>query len=218
MKTHNFPASVLTRSQFVTLPARTVTHKGRRIKVRAFIRYDDQCGNGHNTFSITGEYIPASCTSWVDASCGCVHEEIASAFPEIAPFIKWHLVSSDGPLHYVANTLYHATEHGPKAAWIEYCSPDAHADPLGLFDSKSHRFSKYVLSPEEARKAEGQPGYSVKWDEKSAKVANLDYARSCAVWPDATREQLLNESALLARLPALMAEFKRDVESLGFTY
>lgn len=38
------------------------------------------------------------------------------------------------------------------------------------------------------------------------------------IWPEATLEQLQDEEALLARLPGLLEEFKRDVESLGFTY
>jgi len=65
------------------------------------IRYDDQCGNGHNSFSITGDIHGRN----IDIG-GCVHEEIAEHFPELAKYIKWHLCSSDGPLHYVANTLY----------------------------------------------------------------------------------------------------------------
>ena len=59
------------------------------------------------------------------------------------------------------------------------------------------------------------------WDEKTAKEANLDHARSSAVWPDATDEDLLTpglETRLQARLPRLMKEFKAAVESLGFVY
>jgi len=40
-------------------------------------------------------------------ACGCLHDEIRQHFPELAHLIKWHLVSTDGPLHYIANTLYH---------------------------------------------------------------------------------------------------------------
>lgn len=36
--------------------------------------------------------------------------------------------------------------------------------------------------------------------------------------PDATLEQLRDKAALIERLPALMKEFKRDVESLGMEY
>jgi len=79
---------------------------GRVIKVK--IRFDDECGNGHNTFSITGDiYHPGN----NDIDCGgCIHDEIAKYFPKLKKYIQWHLVSSDGPMHYIANTMYHAEE------------------------------------------------------------------------------------------------------------
>ena len=60
--------------------------------------------------------------------------------------------------------------------------------------------------------------YKMELDEKTIKVANLDAARSCAIWPDATIEQLRDVQALNARLPALMAAFRKDIEGFGFTY
>ncbi len=113
------------------------------------IRYDDECGNGHNTFAITGT---------TPDTCGCIHDVIVRAMPELEPLIKWHLMSSDGPLHYIANAVYHA------------------------------------------------------------ECGNLNAARRTAIWPDATLDQLQDEDALNARLPALIAEFKVAMESLGFTF
>jgi hypothetical protein len=48
------------------------------------------------------------CEGGRDVAGGCIHEEIAKHFPGLAPLIKWHLCASDGPMHYVANTVYHA--------------------------------------------------------------------------------------------------------------
>lgn len=77
---------------------------GDGFTVAAFVRFDDSCGNGHATFSVTGEMRgPAG------AYCGgCVHDDIAQHFPELRHLLPWHLCASDGPLHYVANTIYHA--------------------------------------------------------------------------------------------------------------
>lgn len=76
----------------------------RHLSIRAEVNFDDSCGNGHNTFSITGEvYKPGA--SDIEMG-GCLHEEIAKHFPELAPLIKYHLFSSDEPLHYISNTLY----------------------------------------------------------------------------------------------------------------
>jgi len=57
------------------------------------------------------------------------------------------------------------------------------------------------------------------WGE--GKARELDAARSSAIWPDATDEDLTApglEDRLLARLPKLMQEFRAAVESLGFTF
>lgn len=111
-------------------------------------------------------------------------------------------------MHYVANTIYHATEHGPTSAWVYYEDKEAGITP---------RCMKYCDISEAERIAK-KPGYSIKVDEKTAKAANLGYAKTTAVWPEATREQLLDKAALEARLPALMAEFRAAVESLGLIY
>jgi len=55
-------------------------------------------------FSITGEIGAGG-----HYAAGCIHVEIAEAFPEFKKYIKWHLCNvNDGPMHYIANALYHA--------------------------------------------------------------------------------------------------------------
>jgi hypothetical protein len=130
-----------------------ITYHGKPARIVATVRHDDRCGNGHNTFSITGDvYVGRRLDT-----CGCIHDLIAEHFPELREYIKWHLVSTDGPLHYIDNSLY----------WV--------------------------------------------------KEGNLDHARSSAVWPDAEVEDITEEN-LQERLPALMADFKAAVESLGMEY
>src|SRR4051812_11126457 len=90
------PASILTKRQRLKFGPTHITLHGRPHIIQAEVRYDDECGNGHNSFSITGEYKEPR-ESWENASGGCIHEEIAKAFPGLAPLIKWHLCSSDGP-------------------------------------------------------------------------------------------------------------------------
>lgn len=207
MKNESLPASILTKNQARQYPERTITFKGQKIRVRAIVRYDDRCGNGHNTFSITGEWTEPG-QSWNNGASGCIHEEIAAAFPELATLIKWHLCSSDGPLHYIANTTYHATQHGPKSAWIY------HEDKTNGIASHCVKYCDI----DEAQKICTTAGYTMQVDAKTAKEANLEHARSSAIWPDATQSQLLDKNALMERLPGLMLEFKAAVESLGFVY
>lgn len=210
--------SLLTKHQVKTF-RKVYVEQGREYILIAKVCYDDQCGNGHNTFSITGEIWQAKNGQPIGRdceSCGCIHEDIVKWLPELAPYIKWHLVSSDGPMHYIANTVYHAQSYSPRYAWVYYTGLQ---DPLGI-EGVKERLLGYEKA-DKAREAEGQPGYRVVWDEKTAKEANLDHARSSAVWPEATDEELLAlglEERLQARLPRLMEEFKVAVESLGFVY
>ena len=210
--------SVLTKKQ-VKMFKKAYVENGREYVLIAKVRYDDECGNGYNTFAVTGEIWRAKQGQPIGRdceSCGCIHEDIAKWLPELAPYIKWHLVSSDGPTHYIANTVYHAQGYGPRYAWIYYTGP---SDPLGIEGAKE-RLLGYERA-DKAKEAEGQPGYRIVWDEKTAKEANLDHARSSAVWPDATDADLLTpglEMRLQARLPRIMKEFKAAVESLGFVY
>lgn len=95
----------------------------KNLTVTARLRFDDECGNGHNSFSITGE-IRDRRERRDDGvvSCGCIHEDIGKAFPELSDLIQWHLCGSDGPMHYVANTLYLAgdRDHRGKRAGEPY--------------------------------------------------------------------------------------------------
>lgn len=104
---HDEKPGCFCRQGWVT--SKTIQYSGEPHQIKVKIRFDDDCRNGHNSFSITGE-INSFDHRLRDRTvcCGCIHDEIAEHFPELAPLIKWHLVSSDGPLHYVANTTYHA--------------------------------------------------------------------------------------------------------------
>lgn len=213
--------SVLTKSQSKTFGPRTITLNGERIQVRATVCYDDRCGNGHNTFSITGD-CKYPTESWEQGGGGCIHEEIAAAFPELAPFIKWHLCSSDGPMHYIANTTFHASD---KDCWglrkgevkpiFSGGDPTKPAMHFVVRNAKGEQ-----VYPSAAKQSEGPftCGFEQMTRTGEGKEPDLRAARHCAIWPDATLEQLQDKAALEARLPALMEEFRAAVESLGFTY
>lgn len=79
---------------------------GEDYRISVDLRFDDQCGNGHETFSITGSVYEHVRGRYRDYMAGCIHEEIAKHFPELVHLIKWHLVSADGPMHYLGNACY----------------------------------------------------------------------------------------------------------------
>ena len=97
--------SVVVKSQFKTF-SKTIRYDGHPATITIEVRYDDQCGNGHNSFSITGSIRFPKLCSYDSVVCGCIHKEIAKHMPELAKYIKWHLFDSHQPMHYVANTVY----------------------------------------------------------------------------------------------------------------
>lgn len=241
--------------------------------IRAALRFDDNCKNGHMSFGITGEI--RSPRGWV--ASGCVHVEIAAAFPELAPLIKWHMCSTDGPLHYLANSLYLAgdADHNGRrrgdVSRYEYGVrfggvPVVHELERGYWEwlQKYGPASDYdfeVVDLSEHKDGRIYPGFAYGGDpratswhrcpfktEKAAfdfldalkhhapefvrvpvelsegKARNLGGARGAAIWPDATDAELMQpradlEAALKARLPGLLADFRRAmVSDCGFVW
>lgn len=274
------PVSVLTKHQTKTFEAFNVTvntewgpQEYRRVK--ATVRYDDECGNGHNSFSITGKAWEANNRRDCD-TCGCIHDIIEQAFPELAPFIKWHLTSSDGPMYYIANTMYHARTCSHKGKQVgdpvkfetrlafEGCPFTFEEKEEGFFDFlEAHRggvFKLKTVAYDGKDTYSFSPNYTIEgftpvkqstsgeWydtlfnnrreacefidalntmpylfaatatEYATAVTPDIEAARRCAVWPDATLEQLQSKEALEDRLLSLMEAFKADMELLGFTY
>lgn len=104
-------ASTLTKKQVKKYGPRPIDGYDKGATITANVRHDDECGNGHNTFAITGEVREPG--RGVTA-CGCLHEDVARIFPELATLIKWHLCSTDGPMHYPGNVTYLA---GDRDCW-----------------------------------------------------------------------------------------------------
>jgi hypothetical protein len=219
------PPSVLTRSQKRQIPGFMFEEHGRKYELRVTVRHDDECGNGHNTFSIVGNVY--ECDSRGTAlrwySGGRIHDTIAKHAPEFIPLIKWHTVSTDGPMHYVANTVYHASNR----------------DHNGLLKGETRQIRNGKTGKLAWKRQDVNLPLYVDADEKPADTVVVGYepwcqvgkgkdhdfaaARDTAVWPEATDKQLSLPKAeltalLLARLPALMAEFKAAVEAFGFVY
>lgn len=163
-----------------------------------YLRYDDECKNKHNTFAITG-------TLWKGRGSyeanqrdrsyegghecsGCIHDEIMRyRRKRYGHLIRWHLVSDDGPMHYVENTLYHLGYRTGPGSWyggdhkpnIEYARSSACWPDMP---------ESYVCDPDKRM---------------------LKTTRDAAAIPI--------KAELEARLPALMEEFRRDMATIEWT-
>ena len=236
-----FPESKLTKKQKKTF-RKDVIINGDPVVIIAEVRHDDECGNGHNTFAITAKVYEKyqqpheptvthenGKTLWLNM-CGCCHEIVAKHFPELAPLLKWHLVSTDYPLHYYQNTVYHSGDRDcwglRKGEFRQHTSRGSNQNGgvagvpnWELKIPKDLKTDVYAMEKPAPVLLEWQPSGMT----GEGKEREFDHARSSAVWPDATDEQLSLDpeelkKLLAARLSALMAEFKAAVESLGFIY
>jgi hypothetical protein len=102
----NYKPGTFTSQKWIS-ERRKIAGYGKGAEIQVKVRFDDDCRNGHNTFAITGDITAPRAggrREWIAG--GCCHDDIAKAFPELEPLIKWHLTSSDGPMHYIANTVY----------------------------------------------------------------------------------------------------------------
>lgn len=285
------PDSCLTKQQTKVLQRDTpVTLGGTKLTVTVEARFDDECGNGHNSFFLKAWAYEANKPKldryWRQLS----GEAIAQLFPEYAHLLKWDNTSTDGPMAYLSNTLYHACDrdhNGKRAgdpvrtdivvaievkgekhthtipvyepnpfsstannfpAFWEAINNEGGSHKMRLFNKPTNERTVLTLVCGEHSLHGGtklhprdiDTGYAVKdslqtvvdlWNGRADLVLHaevkevsegylpdLKAARRSAVWLDATIEQLQDVDALVARFPALMEEFKRDMESLGFIY
>jgi len=195
-----------------------------KTRCRAKLRFDDSCGNGHETFAITGETMDLIDGRWREGSSGCIHEAVSSFFPEFSGLVKWHLCSTDGPMHYVPNTVYLAGDRdcwGLRLGESRQIVNGKTGLPCWVL-GESSKLEKYVdaeACPSDTATLSYGPLLMV----GEGKERELDLARICAVWPEATDEVLCSDPSvlkpvLLERLPGLIASFRGDMLSFGFEY
>lgn len=187
------------------------------------LRFDDQCKNGHESFAITayiGEAIGDG--RYREHTSGCCHDEIAKRFPELAHLIPWHLTSTDGPMHYLANTVYAAGDRdyrGLRKGESRQLRNGKTGELAWIMKGVQTRYHDGPMPPSDSVTLHWEPWLI----EGEGKARELEHARSHAVWPEATDAELCQEpealrAALEARLPALLAQFKRDMLAVGFVW
>jgi hypothetical protein len=100
--------SILTKNQ-KKIVTKNINYEGKEATLEIEIRFDDECDNGHNSFFITGSLYRKGERPNPEI-CGCIHDEIIEHCPELAYLIPFHGMHSDSPMHYVDNTIYHASD------------------------------------------------------------------------------------------------------------
>lgn len=180
----------------IKTPWRFYREDGVRYRIQAEYGIDYEFARRNNQspdFSVTGTIDrQAGNNRWMDDSGGQLHEEISRYIPKLAPYLKWHLVGPDGPMHYLPNAKY----------WLE------------MVQGKTDRESTIPTDPmkafEHTIKLGAFPGDTVpdfrgpkEWSPRGLK-SDLLHAPWRAV-----------EAWLLERLPKLVAAWVVDMSELG---
>ena len=211
--------------------SKTIDWHGKQAAITVALRFDDSCKNGHQTFAATASIRVKGARD--DDTGGSIHGEIAEHFPRLAPLLHWHLCSTDGPMHYAANTVFHASDR-------DYCGllkgerRQLRNGRTGLpcwqlkVDDGTNFGADIPSRHESCDAAERPEGTSTLrwfpwWTIGEGKERDLAAARKAAVWPEATDEDLCADPTVLreqlaARLPALLARFRAAMESCGFQW
>lgn len=107
------------------------------------IRCNDPFGNGYESFAVTGSvWIPhrGRKSSYDDyrtfggkthslLCCGCIHDKILEAMPELKPLVALHLSDGDGaPMHAVENGFFHLQGVRGEAAYGHTCTLETFAE------------------------------------------------------------------------------------------
>lgn len=201
-----------------------------RLAARVTIRHDDNCRKGRPRFSVTVDGFTNGRADWG----GAAHDTVAERFPELAPLLRWHLAATDGPMHYIANTCFHAGDrdhNGLRAGEVQHIRNGRTGLPAWRLvmigpDGKEARLGAFAEGTSADSETRPELRHRLEWlpltRTGEGKARDLEAARRSAIWPGATDSELMAPraelaAALEARLPALLAAFRRDVESVcGF--
>ena len=208
-----------TRQRWVSI-GRPIAGYGKGALLSVEIRFDDECGNGHNTFAITAE-VKRPGERDIEAG-GCLHDDIAQVFPELAPLIVWHLVSTNGPMHYIANTTYLAGDldcNGLRKGEERQLRNGKTGALCWIKNGGCTQYHDGDAPPTDALAPEWKPWMRT----GEGKERQLDSARSAACWPDAPDSILCSDkatltAALMDRLPSLLRNFKAAMLACGFLW
>ncbi len=141
----------------------TVTKPNGEILIIS-MRCDDECKNGHDTFSITADIYKKGTKVFSDRnwlSGGCQHEEIVNAKKSLAPLVALHLSDGDGvPMYAIENGYYYMTnsEYGIKVLAEHLRINLDEAQKLKNTIKSEEEFTQYVESCKPRWKQEAEAG------------------------------------------------------------
>lgn len=146
--TMNTQAQAKTTNRLFFASSKTYKEDGHTYRIRAEVRLDDECKNGHEDFSVTGDIykVHANGRETWQSGC-CIHEEISKHFPQLREFVRLHLCDYRGvPSYPVENGFYHIQNGNRKAVEkLLYCCTSETVDEAMTLKDKDKLFFKSWL-------------------------------------------------------------------------
>lgn len=188
----------------------------------------NKIGDQESYFSIVGETWDLGRPKVDRYSRCCGALQVGGYVPELAYLDKYHLVSIKEPMHYIANSLYHASDrdhYGLLKGETRQIINGKTGIPCWILQAVDglgnvvdlYRIEKY----QDARERPPQTDLKLEWVPLlrigEGKEPNLEAARTSACWPDAELSDFTREN-LEARLPELMEQFKKDITDFGLDW
>lgn len=93
-----------------------------------------------------------------EEACGCLHDEICLAIPELRPYIKWHLTGLEGPMHYEANAVFYWQQWRHETKYLAQ-----HYDPYeafqrltqwGLYGNETDEYLRYLFHSQDVTESQ----------------------------------------------------------------
>ena len=208
----------------------------RRRKIEAWVHWDDPCAVGYNSLRVSATiYRKARNGRWVEHVADASMPEIVRWLPQLEPLQKWWQGDAVSPMGYY-DAVYCAGDRdisGGRAgepALTEYYVGFSHGGGIlesalcTFFDGKPipERFGTKREAKTAAKKCGGTVSEHVT-ARYSGKARDLEAARRLAHWPEAKDRTLTQDPKRLRRrleqrLPAVMAEFRKDIEAVGLKW
>lgn len=206
-------------------------------------QWDDTHWNGSNAFHLikrvllAGSHRESERVGWSDVP----QRILTDVPPEFLKLEKWNGCHPEGPWYYIENTLYQASDrdcHGLRKGEQKLIRNGstgapcwelvAQVEPGILYPSERYAGAEVFPVADLVKVADGAqppPIPSLDWRLKyrigEGKERDFAAARRSAIWPEATDEELISddlEQRLKDRLPALLSEFRADLERIGLTW
>ncbi len=173
----------MTTNKLVFTDSKIYTENGQKYLINVNIKLSDDCKNGHEDFSITGEiYEILKNGRKREYAFGAIHEDILKHFPEYKIFIDLHLCDFNGATMYTLENGFYNLKNLNKDKFINYFNINESQYNVLKNSVNSVHFAFLVYDLE----------LSIQWREKALKAIEVLEEKTGSKFESKATKQHLN--------------------------